>query len=80
MLWRTLLLRRPLLNLRLEDKPSLFSPKQIYEVIPSARGPGVVLSQREPEVNITAGEVAANAEVANRGIKNAPSHVCAATK
>lgn len=33
----TLLLRRLLLNLRLEDKPSLFSCKQIYELIPTAR-------------------------------------------
>lgn len=47
------LLVRSLLNLRHQDKPSLFSCKQIYERIPTTRA---VPSQDKPEVNIQPGE------------------------
>lgn len=57
------LLVRSLLNLRHQDKPSLFSCKQIYERILTTRA---VPSQQRPEVNIQLGGVTVRSESGTR--------------
>lgn len=57
------LLVRSLLNLRHQDKPSLFSCKQIYERILTT---WAVPSQQRPEVNIQLGGVTVRSESGTR--------------